>query len=123
MLMAVGPGDGEVARADDVIASILHHEPGLGSILLVDDAPAERDLHAALAHHGAVLSVTANPRDGQGHGLWGGLAAGMLHGYGWLQREVQPDLVLKLDTDALVIAPFVERVAAIFDDQTVGMAG
>jgi hypothetical protein len=121
--MAVGPGDREVARADDVIASILHHEPGIGAVLLVDDDPQARDLRAALAHDRPAVAVTPNPRDGRGEGLWGGLAAGMLHGYGWLQREVQPDVVLKLDTDALVIAPFLERVAEIFDDESIGMAG
>jgi hypothetical protein len=47
----------------------------------------------------------------------------MLHGFGWLHREVRPDLVLKLDTDALVIAPFAGRVAAVLDDPAVGMAG
>jgi hypothetical protein len=47
----------------------------------------------------------------------------MLHGYGWLQREARPDLVVKLDTDALVIAPFVDRVAAVLEDPAVGMAG
>jgi hypothetical protein len=112
-----------VHRADDVINSILHHEPAIDSILLVDDAPHERDLLSALGSSRPQLAVTANPRDGRGHGLWGGLAAGMLHGYGWLQREVQPDLVLKLDTDALVIAPFVERVAASLGDGDLGMVG
>src|SRR5688572_11576196 len=105
VLMAVGPGDREVDRAADVLDSILHHEPGIDAILLVDDAPAERDLAAVVGRGRPSVAVTANPRDGEGLGLWGGLAAGMLHGYGWLQREVQPDLVLKLDTDALVIAP------------------
>lgn len=121
--MAVGPGDREVRRADDVIASILHHEPGIDSILLVDDAPHERDLSAVLGRRRPQVSVTANPRDGGGHGLWGGLAAGMLHGYGWLQREVRPDVVLKLDTDALVISPFAGRVADALSDPHVGMVG
>ena len=121
--MAVGPGDREVARAGDVLDSVLHHEPTVDSILLVDDAPRERDLAAALGPGRPAVAVTANPRDGAGHGLWGGLAAGMLHGYGWLHREVQPDLVLKVDTDALVIAPFAERIATVLADPDVGMAG
>lgn len=121
--MAVGPGEREVARAGDVLDSVLHHEPEVDAILLVDDAPHERDLAAELGPGRRSIAVTPNPRDGAGHGLWGGLAAGMLHGYGWLHREVAPDVVLKLDTDALVIAPFAERVAAVVADPAVGMAG
>jgi hypothetical protein len=121
--MAVGPGDQEVRRADDVIDSILHHEPRVDTVLLVDDAPGERDLARELGGGRPAVAVTSNPRTGEGHGLWGGLAAGMLHGYGWLQREVHPDLVLKLDTDALVIAPFAERVATLLSDPSTGMAG
>ncbi|MFL6206829.1 MAG: hypothetical protein ACJ739_15925 [Acidimicrobiales bacterium] len=123
VLMAVGPGDREVERADDVLESVLHHEPGIDAVLLVDDAPDERDLGAALGRGRPAVAVTPNPRAGEGLGLWGGLAAGMLHGYGWLQREVGPDLVVKLDTDALVIAPFVDRVGAVLEDPSVGMAG
>ena len=121
--MAVGPGEREVARAGDVLDSVLHHEPEVDAILLVDDAPHERDLAAELGPGRRSIAVTPNPRDGAGHGLWGGLAAGMLHGYGWLHREVAPDVVLKLDTDALVIAPFAERVAAVLAEPSVGMAG
>lgn len=121
--MAVGPGDREVDRADDVIESILHHEPGLEAVLLVDDAPHERELATALGQGRPQVAVTNNPRDGAGHGLWGGLAAGMLHGYGWLHQHVQPDMVLKLDTDALVIAPFVDAVASELSDPRVGMVG
>lgn len=123
VLMAVGPGDREVRRADDVIDSVLHHEPGVDVILLVDDAPHERDLAGELGRGRPQLAVTSNPRDGRGLGLWGGLAAGMLHGYGWLHREARPDVVLKLDTDALVIAPFAERVARVVAPPRVGMAG
>ncbi len=121
--MAVGPGDREVHRADDVIESVLHHEPAVEVILLVDDAPGERDLAQALGGDRPAVAVTTNPRAGEGHGLWGGLAAGMLHGYGWLQREARPDLVLKLDTDALVIAPFADRMAAVLADPALGMVG
>ena len=121
--MAVGPGEREVRRADDVISSILHHEPHLDVVLLVDDAPQERDLAHELGPGRPQVAVTANPRDGHGHGLWGGLAAGMLHGYGWLEREVHPDVVLKLDTDALVIAPFVERVSSALAAPELGMVG
>lgn len=122
VLMAVGPGDQEVRRADDVINSVLHHEPSVEVVLLVDDAPGERSLMAELGS-GRPIAVIENPRGGRGEGLWGGLAAGMLAGYGWLHREVGPEVVLKLDTDALVIAPFADRLAEILSDPTVGMAG
>jgi len=89
----------------------------------VDDAPQERDLARELGRQRPQVAVTPNPRDGHGHGLWGGLAAGMLHGYGWLHREVHPDLVLKLDTDALVIAPFAAAIAHVLARPDVGMAG
>lgn len=122
MLMPVGPGEREVERADDVIASIVHHQPDVDVILLIDDAPHDRTL-SELGGPGRPVAVTANPRDGSGHGLWGGLAAGMLHGYGWLHKEAQPDAVVKLDTDALVVAPFASGVAAALADPQVGMAG
>lgn len=123
VVMPVGPGDREVARADDVIESVVHWEPSIARIVLVDDAPHDRDLSTMLGRPGRPVTVINNPRDGAGDGLWGGLAAGMLHAYGWVQRELHPDLVVKLDTDALVIAPFAQRVADALAPQRVGMIG
>jgi len=121
--MPVGPGDREVARACDVIDSVVGYEPAIDAIVVVDDAPSERSLAAELGARSDRLVVIPNAREGRGDGLWGGLAAGLLHAYGWLHREVQPDVVLKLDTDALVIAPYAARVAALFGDPDVGMVG
>ena len=87
VLMAVGPGTREIERADDVIDSIVSHEPSIGPILLVDDTPTERELLEELSGPGRPVAVIPNPRRRTGPGLWGGLAAGILHGYGWLQTR------------------------------------
>jgi hypothetical protein len=60
------------------------------------------------------LTVLANPRRGLGNGWSGGLTAGVLAALQWLERNAACDFVLKLDTDALVIAPFVSKIAAAF---------
>jgi hypothetical protein len=47
----------------------------------------------------------------------------MLGGYEWLHANSSADLTLKLDTDSLVVAPFVDRVAAVLADESLGMVG
>ena len=76
VLMAVGPGEREVRRADDVIASILRHEPAIDSILLVDDAPRG----ARSARRGSPTTARRSRGDRQPAGRRGSRALGWARG-------------------------------------------
>lgn len=110
VLMPVGPGAQELARARDAIASVAAYEPQLGAVVLVDDGPTERGLARECAVDGVHVVAVCNPRGGRGEGVHGGLCAGIATGLAWLYRHGTSPLVLRIDTDGLAIAPFVQQV-------------
>jgi hypothetical protein len=99
----VGPSDAEVARTHDLLAAIRAHESRVERIVLVDDAPSPRSWPDGVA-------VVPNPRAGRGIGTLGGTCTATLAGLAWAHARAPGDWVLRLDTDALVIGPFVEAV-------------
>lgn len=134
ILIPVGPDAIEPARVVDLIQSIVAHEPSPGEarIVLLDDGPSTRDLSAMVAAPaGYSLTMLRHPR----HALvadpfprastLGSLGAGLLAALAWLQSQAtKPRFVLKLDTDALVIAPFVRQIErALSNHPSAGMIG
>lgn len=116
-----GPGTQEAERTRDLLDSLAHHEPAARRIVIVDDDPkAQRSWPSH-------VSVLANPRFGRGIGTLGGTCAGTLAALRWArERGVgRPGTwVLRLDSDALVIGPVVERVEAAFAEHpTAGVLG
>jgi hypothetical protein len=112
----VGPGDEELRRLADTLAALAHYEPRLGRLVVVDDAPQETRGYRAEA--GALadrLTVIRNPRpadcdwwsDGMVHGTFAALTE--------LLDAGGVRYALKLDTDALVIGSFLDRVGTEFD--------
>jgi hypothetical protein len=101
----VAPGDGERARVHDLLAALAAHEPGVARIVLVDDDPDARrfDLPG--------LAVVANPRHGRGIGTLGGTCTATLAALSWVAGNAPGVHCVRLDTDALVIAPFADKLA------------
>ncbi len=66
-----------------------------------------------------------HPRKGEGQGVWGGLAEGILLGLDRIATcEPDASMVLKIDTDALVIGPFADKADQFFSDHpNVGLIG
>ena len=125
VVMLVGPTEQEVVRAVDTLDSLWVYEPGVASCILVDDSVEDRGLTRRVPwpRTARVVSVP-NPRRGRGNGILGGACAGVLSALSWIQSHAEPRFCLKLDTDALVIAPFVEKIAAALGAAPgVGMLG
>jgi hypothetical protein len=119
VVMPVGPSDEELRRSRDTIASILAWEPGVRWIILIDDGPPGRDL----AHTDARTVVLTHPFPRRRMGKEDRVTAATLSGFVWALRHTDADAVMKIDTDALVIAPFADKLAALFSDATVGLGG
>ncbi len=110
----IGPGPKAVADAADLLDSLSAHEPA-ATALLVDDEPG-RDLAGLLGRRDGVR-VIPNPRGGRGDGFYGGMCVGTFAGLAAAGADLiggdPAAFVVKLDADALVIAPFAERLAEL----------
>jgi hypothetical protein len=124
VVIPVGPSTIEHERTLDLLESLWFYEPHVSRILVIDDGAEERPFPRPPTGSVAVERMT-NPRNGRGIGITGGLCAGMLAGVKRFAGSEPPiDFVVKLDTDALVIAPFSAKLAALFSRQdNAGIAG
>jgi hypothetical protein len=125
VVMLVGPTEQEVRGAADTLDSLWAYEPGVGWCVLIDDSVEDRGLTRRLGCPRSVEVVSiVNPRRGRGTGILGGACTGMLSALSWIHAQAEPRFCLKLDTDALVIAPFGEKIARAFQASPgVGMVG
>lgn len=105
----VGPAEADVGRTHDLLAALRAHEPRAQRVVVVDDAPGGRPWPAGVA-------VVPNPRAGRGIGTLGGTCTATLAGLAWAHANAPGAWVLRLDTDALVIGPFVEAIEAAWQD-------
>jgi len=118
VLVPVGPGGEEVERLRDTLASVRAHAgTHQVHVVIVDDAPAPRNLQEAWP--GADIVRTSVWEHGRPDALTAHVA-GTLEALG----RARGRFALKLDTDALVIAPFAEQLVAAFEaDAALGIAG
>jgi hypothetical protein len=129
--VAVGPDPQEVARVADLIESIRAYEPGECHFVMVDDGEIDRKLapHLQFPANWKPISVphprrqfpkrAARAKRGKG------ICAAILQGLSTIAKQA-PDarFTLKLDTDALVIAPFVQKLNDVIQKHpNVGMIG
>lgn len=125
VLIPVGPKVVEVERLRDTLDSLRAHEPAEDiRLVLVDDALSPRPELAAIEWPTPPTVVRT--------ALWSGpeapyfksaLVAGAVEGLLEAGR-VPTEFCLKMDTDALVIAPFADKVRAAFSaDPAIGMVG
>jgi len=124
VLVPVAATDEDWKRLPDLLDSLFTYESAADEVVILDDGPAGRPMPAAPA--GCRLTRLPNARAGQGDGWSGGLCAGMIGGYHYLQSSSPPSrrFVLRIDTDALIIAPFAQQIADVFERRPdVGMLG
>ena len=125
VLIPVGPDAVELERLADTLDSLRAHEsPSEIRLILVDDAPRPRPVLAQVDWPDRP-TVIRTP-------VWGrwrepyfktALIAGAMEGLREAARA-DTDFCVKIDTDALVIAPFSNKIRAAFDaDPRLGMVG
>jgi hypothetical protein len=117
VVMPVGPGQQELERCR-VAAESLTREPSVRRLVLVDDTG---DRLAGIDGPGVV--TVPHPLRGSRANRFDRIAAATLAGLEWVAERDAADLVMKLDTDSLVIAPFAEKLSSALADPAIGMAG
>jgi hypothetical protein len=136
VLIPVGPGSREVDRLRDALDSLRAFEDPTGMhLILVDDSYVPRDF-ATEANQWASCEVIrtglwAKKKPGLAHRLarrpghpqpYSAMVAGTIDGLR-AAAEHEPEFVLKLDTDALLIGPVAARLRAIFANERVAVVG
>ena len=124
--MPVGPGQEEHSRFVDTVAGLLAVEPAVTSLIVVDDGRRPGGLTTALENVPPHVNVAGFPsplKRGR-HPVEDRITVATLAGMAWASRNCSEQLYMKLDTDAVVIAPFVERLAQRFQaSPEVGLLG
>jgi hypothetical protein len=117
VVVPVGPHSSELWRAIELVKSLLFWEPLVAWCVFLDDDVRGRGLSDLAIFPASCKAITLlNPRQGSGIGWSGGLMAGMLAALDWIRANTDAQFVLKIDTDALVIAPFAMAVSTHFSD-------
>ena len=116
-MIAVGPADYETPRLVQLLEALYHYEPGVSRVVLIDDAMTPRDLLGPLPTPPASCSVEVvkSPRQGRGEPRMGGGTVVMLTGIKHAATGDVGRFLVKLDTDALIVAPFSGKLAALVD--------
>jgi len=127
-VVPIGPSELEVDRLRDLTESLCAYEPDIDAFVLIDDSPRDRHLTSEITlPAGCELISLVNPRQSLGHPLMGGQCASMLSALRAINSCGPLDFVIKLDTDALVISSFRDRIKTFLsqhpDAGLVGVAG
>ena len=130
VLTLVGPKDDEVRRLGHLLASLAVHESVLREIVLVDDAPVPRPLADVCPALPGVKITTlghelaGRSRRGGDSSIQGAVCVGLLQALSHVAQSAPGGAVIKLDTDALVIAPFADRLGELLArEPDLGTAG
>jgi hypothetical protein len=131
ILIAVGPDKQELARISDLIDAVRAYESHPCHLVFVDDADSDRGLDKHFDLPGSWTAHTARhprrefPKLAARASRGKGICAAILRGLATIGREApEAQFTLKVDTDALVIAPFVEKLARLINQHPkVGMIG
>jgi hypothetical protein len=119
VVIPVGPSAADVERLRDLLDSLTSLEPAARLCVLIDDACGKQKLETVHESYPSLdVVVLPNPRDRDRPASKGRspcLAAGVLSGLAWLQVNANIDFVLKLDLDALVLAPFHDAVLSFLE--------
>lgn len=121
VVLPVGPREPE--GAIDTLASALYYLDRSRIIVVIDDTGGQTDF--AKRAREMSQDIVVLPAASLSHGTLGGLWVKQAAGYQWLLERYEPDMVLRLDDDALIIGPGIEDLAAQeFDkDEKVGLLG
>jgi hypothetical protein len=121
----VGPDERDPDRLVDLVDGLAFYEPTVSWIVIVDDSPDGRSLENMLrVPPNCQLAALPNPRKSRHIDKLGALSASNMIAYEFIRTHCFPDFVLKVDTDALIIAPFADKIRQRFDLLVdVGMLG
>jgi hypothetical protein len=107
VVLPVGPNDAE--GAFDTLASAVYYLDRPRVIVVVDDTGQLGFSRRARELSADIFVLPAPPKAPGGlGGLWVKIAAG----YDWVLQKYEPDVVLRLDADALIIGAGIEEYAA-----------
>ena len=121
----VGPGDVELERLGRMLRSLFLFSTNIAEVVLIDDSLTSRELEKRYpAPSNIRLTSLVNERQGKGPGIFGGACTGLLQALRHLSTQPAVDLVLKIDTDALVIDHYEKRFERLLQDEpNLGTAG
>lgn len=124
VVIPLGPGKKERSRLYDLLDSLCFYERSIGTVCVIEDFLLN-DQERNSRQFPFEIEWIRNPRRGRGDGWAGGLCAGILEGLRWFYfHEKTIELVVKLDTDALCIGPFAERLRSrVCADEKYGILG
>jgi hypothetical protein len=110
-IVPIGPTPAGLWQGVELIRNLLRWEPHLEWCVILDDAPRPRGLSELAIFPASCRTVTlARPLKASGGAWYGTLSAAMLSALDWIHRNSNADFVLRIDTDALVIAPFARSI-------------
>lgn len=123
-LIFVGPGDIEAKRLRRLLTSLLLHEPNVQTIVIIDDTSGHEFDNIVPPEVLSRTVILSNPRKGRGSWWQGGLCVGLAEGLRWIGENQNAKFVVRLDTDALIIGSFANRIGNVFDqDSQIGLLG
>jgi hypothetical protein len=106
VIIPPGPGETERRRVLDLMDSLWTYEPGARLCVVIDDSGEARDLFPAGEWPGCEFVTLRGPFHGRGEPLLGRLSAGILLALRTIHESGPFEFIVRLDTDALIIAPF-----------------
>jgi hypothetical protein len=121
----VGPSRLDLFRLEDLLESLFCYEPNVSAIVIADHGPEERDFSTIEMKYSDTKVNILRPRRQEHNGSWlGSACVANLMMMDYASRIANIDLVLKMDTDALIIAPFSETLGRLCEDNPrIGIAG
>ncbi|MBD1849827.1 hypothetical protein [Leptolyngbya sp. ST-U4] len=123
-LTFVGPGEFEAKRLRRLLESLLLHEPDVHSVVIIDDSSGHNFGDIVPTELPSRTIILPNPRNGRGNWWQGGLCVGLAEGLRWIGKNLNVEFVVRLDTDALVISSFANRISDAFNsDPRIGLLG
>jgi hypothetical protein len=123
LLIPVGPDAREPDRLLDTLDSVCAYEPSQHiHLVLVDDCPEPRRLPVDEPEWASVDFVRTRLWDRGTPDPYSAMVAGTLQGLVAAGRH-RPELLLKLDTDAMLVAPVADKLRALLGDRTLGVVG
>jgi hypothetical protein len=118
VIIPAGPGEDVL----DTLASVVHYTDPSRVILVIDDSsPLRGNSHRLRDLSQDIIVIPAQGAPGRRGYLWVKLAAG----YRWLLERFEPGIVLRMDTDALLIGHGLEAAAeqAFTERPRIGLIG
>lgn len=115
VFVPVGPGEPQINALTDLVSSLRTYARGVSQLILVDDGAAPRALADRISWPGIeVVELRSALGKRWVHG-YSAMTAGTLAALAYAARQLDCGYLLKLDTDALIIAPFDEQLVREFD--------